>query len=117
MRLLETGRPYDSTDVLTVLYILVFSTVVSAMTGYRTSMQPVYLTDENDGAPLSFANLKQVFSLEVVVASRLPDLDFHAAVGQGNVCFSDISPGVWFCLLKSVPKHSNTVSDFWYRFM
>lgn len=70
--------------VLVVIYILAFSTIVSAMTGYRSLMVPSYLQDEGTTQPLGGGDFKQVYALKLQ--------NLHASC-YGPECFLAGFPG------------------------
>ncbi|SMQ48633.1 unnamed protein product [Zymoseptoria tritici ST99CH_3D7] len=55
-----------------VVYILLFSTISSAMTGYRAVMSPYYPQDEGSALPLVDSKLTQIFPLELMNVTRKP---------------------------------------------
>lgn len=73
--------------------ILAFSTVVSAMRGYRSGMVPSYAQGEGTTLPLSTGKLTQVYPLELVNASSYNEgSGCSLAIQPDYVCVSDAFP-------------------------
>lgn len=79
--------------IFVITYILAFSTVASAMTGYRSRMEPSYLQTDGTTLPLGNRKLIEVYPIRLANRTITSNTMCDVRTEPENACFSEY----WGC--------------------